>query len=209
VLQCLAKEPARRYSSARALADDLGRYLDGEPIAGRRPSLWQRVRLRARRHRTVVALGASSLVITLALAAFGVHAWLVSRSERERTAARTALAERLGRDAKDIELSLRDAYLLPLHDIRAERDLTRQRMARIAATPHDLGPLADAAIHDALGRGHIALHEWREATDELARAATTGLALPELHAARGRALGAPFLPHHASRPGSLRRISCW
>jgi eukaryotic-like serine/threonine-protein kinase len=188
-LQCLAKDPAQRYPSAHALADDLTRYLGGEPILGRRASWWQRLRLRARRHRTAVVLGASSLVITIALAAFGVHAWLVSRSERERTAARTELAERLGRDAKDIEFSLRTAYLVPLHDIRAERDLTRQRMARIAATPHDLGPLGDAAIHDALGRGHLALHAWREADDELARAAAAGLAPPELHAARGRALG--------------------
>jgi eukaryotic-like serine/threonine-protein kinase len=188
-LQCLAKDPAQRYPSARALADDLGRYLGGEPILGRRASWWQRLRLRARRHRTVVVLGASSLAITIALAAFGVHAWLVSRSERARTAARTELAERLGRDAKDIELSLRGAYLLPLHDIRAERDSIRQRMASIATTSHDLGPYGDAAIHDALGRGHIALHEWREADDELARAAAAGLATPELHAARGGALG--------------------
>jgi eukaryotic-like serine/threonine-protein kinase len=188
-LQCLAKDPAQRYASARALADDLGRYLAGEPILGRRPSPWQRLRRGARRHRAVVAVAGVALVVVLAAGAIAGRSWLAARAEAARAASRTALAQRLGHEAKDIELFLRSAYQLPLQDTRPARDAVRARMRAIAATPHDLGPLGDAVVHDALGRGHLALHEWREAADELAIAAAGGLDTPELHAARGRALG--------------------
>jgi hypothetical protein len=183
-LKCLAKEPAQRYPTARALADDLGRYLDGESILGRRLPLWQRARLRARRHRALVILGACSLVAIVAVAALGIHAWLISGE-------RTRLAERLGREATEIEGSLREAYLWPLHDTRPDRNRIRRRMHAIAATEHNLGDFGDAIVHGALGRGHLALHEWREADEEFARAAAAApeLQTPELHAAHGRALG--------------------
>lgn len=48
-LKCLEKDPARRYASAAALADDLDRWLVGEAVIARRGSVAQRVLAWARR----------------------------------------------------------------------------------------------------------------------------------------------------------------
>src|SRR5207253_2051947 len=65
------KNPAERYATAQELADDLERFLDDEPIQARRPTLVQKARRWARRHkaatRAAVCIG---VVCLLALSAF-------------------------------------------------------------------------------------------------------------------------------------------
>jgi WD40 repeat protein len=68
-LKCLEKDPTRRYPSAEALAEDLERWLAGEPIRAR-PSRWrERVVKWARRKPAAAALVAVSALAVLALLA--------------------------------------------------------------------------------------------------------------------------------------------
>jgi serine/threonine-protein kinase len=96
LLKCLEKEPARRYPTARALADDLERWLGGKPVLARR---------RGWRRRTGSKLRpwpvAGTLLMVL-VAGVGL-VWLASRPNPERGTEHSAALARL-RAGQPVEL---------------------------------------------------------------------------------------------------------
>ncbi len=71
-LKCLQKEPPRRYESADALAEDLRRYLAGEPILARPTPRWERAWKWIRRRPSAAALIVVSALSILAAAGGGL-----------------------------------------------------------------------------------------------------------------------------------------
>jgi serine/threonine protein kinase len=64
-LKCLRKEGANRYATAAALADDLGRWLDGKPIVARPVSRGERAWLWCKRRPAVAGLSAAVVIIAV------------------------------------------------------------------------------------------------------------------------------------------------
>lgn len=65
-LMCLARDPQQRYPTARALADDLGRFLEGRSVSVRALSAPQRIGRWARREPRLATVGALAVVALLA-----------------------------------------------------------------------------------------------------------------------------------------------
>ena len=61
-MKCLQKEPRKRYATAKELADDLNRYLLGEPIRARRTPPIERAVKWAKRRPTVATLLAFAII---------------------------------------------------------------------------------------------------------------------------------------------------
>ncbi len=93
IMRCLAREPARRYAHGGGVAGDLARWLDGEPITARRPTLSYRVaRWSGRRKPLVAALTALAVAV---VGGVGLAAHLVARGDRQVDDATREAAERV------------------------------------------------------------------------------------------------------------------
>ena len=98
-LKCLEKDPTMRYGSAEALAEDLERWLAGEPILARAASPWERALKWVRRRPAIAALlavcGLAALVVVGSLAVSNV---VIGHALKDRTDALEAEKAALHRE---------------------------------------------------------------------------------------------------------------
>jgi len=76
-LKCLHKEPPRRYANAAALAEDLQRFLRGDPIAARRAGRWEHLVRWMRRRPALALLLVATVLLTMIV--LGGGAWLIGQ----------------------------------------------------------------------------------------------------------------------------------
>jgi WD40 repeat protein/serine/threonine protein kinase len=96
VLKAMAKDPADRYASATAMAQDLENFRESRPIVARRPPRWQGALQWAQRNGTAAGLSAAVLLATMAILVTATVLVWIAKEQKE-----AALREK--------EAALRDA----------------------------------------------------------------------------------------------------
>jgi WD40 repeat protein len=162
-LKCLHKDPARRYGSAQALAEDLRRFLAGEPIQAR-PVGWVERALKWVKRRPVTAalLGVSVTAVLVVLGVVGGFSVVVYGQKQLVDQQNQALGEKNQEvEQKNTELTLayadvkgqRDRAILAEKGKQAQLELTRQNLMfaqtlRAAASSERDPVEALALLHD-------------------------------------------------------------
>jgi serine/threonine protein kinase len=82
VMMAMEKDRQHRYGSADALAADMWRYLNDEPVMARPSSRLYRLRRLVRRNKVVFAAG--TVVMATLIAGFGISTWLFLREKEAR-----------------------------------------------------------------------------------------------------------------------------
>lgn len=170
-LKCLEKDRSARYDSARALAEDLERFLSGDPVHARAAGRWYRLRKRLAKHRRAAAATAVAAALVLSALGWGLKA-------RGEAAERERLARRFTEHVERIESMARYSALSPLHDIRGDQAEIRAKMGELEAEIRRAGPIAAGPGEYALGRGYLALDDEPRALEHLGSAWQHGFREP-------------------------------
>jgi serine/threonine-protein kinase len=162
-LKALEKNPQRRYPTARELADDLRRYLSGEPVLARPVSRSYRIYRAIRRSPLARGVALALGIALLAAAAVGIAGQEKSRRLQAEREKRLALLRDLARLSLDSALQLRRA---------GKNEAMRESLPRLDVAFREALELAPdvAEVEYLMGRMHRALMEDEKALDFQERA---------------------------------------
>lgn len=179
VLKALEKDRTRRYESASALAADIQRYLEDQPVEACPPSAVYRFGKLARRHKaaiTTIVMVAAALVVGVvgtgyqAMRATRAELEAVQEATRAETEAETAkresaISQAVNEFINSDLLGAADPHVQPNRDLRV-REVLDKASQKIGNRFQDQ-PLVEASIRHTLGNSFLNLGELDTAESQL------------------------------------------
>jgi len=163
-LKAIEKDPGRRYATADALAEDLHRYLEGEPILACPPGVASRVLRRVARHRVTAA---AAMLVLLSVSAVAI-AWRSRVAEREHASYRR-VQERVKR-AQAVILETRPFFYAAGVDVRPKLDGVEVSLRELEEVAGEGG----GEVWGLIGLGRHLLGDDRRAEEALLKAEQAG-----------------------------------
>lgn len=183
VLKAIRKEPEQRYASVEQVSEDLGRYLDGFPVAARRGTRRYRAGKFIRRHRFAVAAATAFVLVLMTLGtAMSILSFRLAR-EKTRSNLESFKARQAQQTAEAVNRFLQDDVLAQASashqaaagpNAKADPNLkVRTALDRAASSIEGKftgEPLVEAGIRQTIGQAYAnlgllpqAMHQWERA----------------------------------------------
>jgi len=163
VRRAMERDPANRYPTAAALANDLECFLAGEPISARKPSLWRRCESLIKQHKTI-ATSVAVIMLVIFVASLTATGTIYRSMEEERRHRIEAEAEKMHANGQ---------RLIALSTLNLTRDPGLALCLAVRGAELANGPEAHAALVAAMDANHEQL------TLPLSRPAGTLAASPD------------------------------
>ncbi len=182
VMKCLEKDPDRRYDSAKAVAEDLQHYLNGDSIQARPPSLTYLASKKIRKYKALAIVLGVSTILVLAMAGTSIYSWW-------RTGKQIQIANEFAHISEEMNWRMRVARMAHLHNLGEDNKQVIQIMNSVKKRMQEAGSLSQPPGNYALGRGFMELSKFDEARKYLEKAWNSGYQTPQNAYALGLTLG--------------------
>ena len=179
--KCMMKEKQHRYASARELAEDIDRYLDGEPIHARPASLAYKLKTRIRKNKLAFSIASIAAILIMAALSWGIYT-------RVRASAREAMIQTFSEKIEKMDAVARYAHMMPIHPIEKDLQQIMERMVEVQDLMQEMGDVGDGPGNYALGKAYMALQDNENARKHLELAWESGYQDPRVAFALGQVL---------------------
>ncbi len=127
-------DPSMRYRNAGELADDIERFIQGQPVEAHPPSTWYRTKKFIHRHRG--AVGVSFALVLALLASLGLALWqaMVAQQQSQLAQAQANFAKQQTVRAEIVRDYLLDLLRTTAADLPASEKPTAEQIARKASS---------------------------------------------------------------------------